>query len=156
MLQKHQKAILDWEVIGTIQDRFNFSLSNTSFQNRRKHIYEKIVAIENCHYLINYSFGYILKNFVTNEFRYFHASGGTDRVLLSSRLISRTEELMEFLLSISDDDLFHGTRKPDSQWVVDKVTNITFFLTKRINCPIGCGQNLANFVMDNPGVHALI
>ena len=139
-----------------MQNRFNFSLTNTSFQSRLKNIYEKIVAIKNCHYLINYSFGYILRNFVTNELRYFHASGGTDRVLLSSRLISRTEELMRFLLSISDDDLFHNTRKPDSQWVVDKVTNITFFFTKRINCPIGCGQNLANFVMDNPGVHALI
>ena len=114
------------------------------------------MAIENCHYLINYSFRYILRNFVSNELRYFHASGGTDRVLLSSRLISRTEELMEFLLSISNDELFHSTRNPDSQWVVDKVTNIFFFLTKRINCPIGCGQNLANFVMDNPGVHALI
>ena len=91
---------------------------------------------------------------MTNELRYFHASGGT--VLLSSRLISRTEDLMGFLLSISDDDLFLSTRKPDSQWVVDKATNITFFLTKRINCPIGCGQNLANFVMDNPGIHALI
>ena len=132
-----------------------FSLSNTSFKNRQKHIYEKIVAIENCHYLINYNFGYILRNFVTNELRYFHASGGTDRVLLSSRLISRTEELMGFLLSISDDDLFHRARKPNSGWCFVEVTNITVFLTKRINCPIGCGQNLANFVMDNPGVHAL-
>ena len=68
---------------------------------------------------------------MTNELRYFHASGGTDRVLLSSRLISRTEELMEFLLSISDDDLFHSTRKPDSQWVVDKVTNISFFFYQK-------------------------
>ena len=72
------------------------------------------MAIEKCHYLINYSFGYILRNFVTNELRYFHASGGTDRVLLSSRLISRTEDLMEFLLSISDDDLFHKARKSNS------------------------------------------
>ena len=80
MLQKHQKAIQDREVTGTVQDRFNFSLSNTSFKNRQKHIYEKIVAIENCHYLINYSFGYVLRNHMTNELRYFHASGGTDRV----------------------------------------------------------------------------
>ena len=54
----------------------------------------------------------------------------SDRVLLSSRLISRTEDLMGFLLSISDDDLFHSTRRPDSQRIVDKATNITFFLPK--------------------------
>ena len=114
------------------------------------------MAIENCHYFINYSFGYVLRNFVTNELRYFHASGGTDRVLLSSRLFSRTEVLMEFLLSIFDDDYFHSTHKPNSGWCFVEVTNITFFFTKRINCSIGCGQNLANFVMDNPGVHALI
>ena len=110
-----------------MQDRFNFSLSNTSFNNRQTHIYEKIVAIEKCHYSINYSFGCILRNFVTNESRYFHASGGTDRVLLSSRLISRTEDLMEFLLSISDDDLFHKARKPNSGWCFVEATNITFF-----------------------------
>ena len=123
-----------------MQYRFNFSLSSTSFKNRQKNVNEKIVAIENCHYLINYSFGYVLRNHVTNEMRYFQASGGTDRVLLSFRLISRTEELMGFLLSISDDNLFHSTRRPGSQWIVDKVTNIPFFFTKRINCPIGCGQ----------------
>ena len=59
LLQKHQKAIQDWEVTGTVQDRSNFSLLNTSFENRQKNIYEKIVAIENCQYVINYSFGYV-------------------------------------------------------------------------------------------------
>ena len=53
---------------------------------------------------------------MTNELRYFHASGGTDRVLLSSRLINRTEDLMGFLLSISDHDLFHSAGKPNSGW----------------------------------------
>ena len=85
---------------------------------------------------------------MTNELRYFHASGETDRVLLSSRLISRTEKLIEFLLSLSDDDLVHKARKPNSGWCFVEATNITFFLTKRINCPIGCGQNLANYVCD--------
>ena len=69
---------------------------------------------------------------MTNELRYFHTSGGTDRVLLSSRFISRTEELMGFLLSIFDDGLFHSTRRPGSQWIVDKATNITFFLPNKL------------------------
>ena len=90
-----------------------------------------------------------------NELYYFHASGGTDRVLTSSCLISRTEKLMGFLLSIYDDDLFYSTRRPDNQCYGDEVVDIIFF-TKKSNCPIGCGQNMAKLVMENKGVHAFI
>ena len=69
---------------------------------------------------------------MTNKLRYFHASGGTNHVLTSSQLISHTEELMGFFLLIYHDDRFHSTRRPDSQWIVNKVTNITFYLPEEL------------------------
>jgi len=36
---------------------------------------------------------------------------------------------------------------PDSSWVVDIVTNNTFFINKLKDHPIGCGFNLPDFVV---------
>ena len=44
---------------------------------------------------------------------------------------------------------------PNSQWVVEQVTNITFFVTKLRGHPIGRGQSLPHYIVENRGIDAL-
>ena len=74
-----------------------FAFEHFNEKSTKKHS-QKIAVIENCQYLINYGFGYVVRNYVTHELRYFQASGRTDRALTSLCLISCSEELMGFLL----------------------------------------------------------
>ena len=44
---------------------------------------------------------------------------------------------------------------PNSQWVVEQVTNITFFVTKLRGHPTGTGQSLRHYIVENCDIDAL-
>ena len=46
-------------------------------------------------------------------------------------------------------------RRPNSKWVVEQVTNITFFVTKLRGHPVGRGQSLPHYIVENRGIDAL-
>ena len=45
--------------------------------------------------------------------------------------------------------------RPNSSWVVEVVSNISFFVNKLKEHPIGCGINLPDFIVNNTGINAL-
>jgi len=62
-----------------------------------------------------------------------------------------------FLGKVFEQDMLEKAclSRPDSSWAVDIVTNITFFINKLKEHPIGCGINLPDFVVYNKGLYAL-
>ena len=62
-----------------------------------------------------------------------------------------------FLNKVFEQDMLEKTRlsRPNSSWVVEVVSNITFFINKPKEHPIGCGINLPDFIINNAGLNAL-
>ena len=62
-----------------------------------------------------------------------------------------------FLNKVFEQDMLEKTRlsRPNSLFVVEVVSNITFFINKLKEHPIGCGINLPDFILNNPGLNAL-
>ena len=106
---------------------------------------------------VNYSFGLILKHIKSGEYRYFHASQNMDRWLDHPKLISDRNELEIFLHDCFDGDLLEQANKkrPESSWVIEVITNVTFFINKLVDVPIGCGLSLPGFIVNNKGLHCL-
>ena len=106
---------------------------------------------------INFSFGFILCNRSDNSFRYWRASNGVDRILDHPQLISNFFDFETFLNKVFEQDMLEKARlsRPNSSWVVEVVSNITFFINKLKEHPIGCGINLPDFIVNNTGLHAL-
>ena len=46
-------------------------------------------------------------------------------------------------------------QRPSSKWVVDLITNVTFFVWKIRNHPIGRGTFLPTYIAENHGIAAL-
>ena len=46
--------------------------------------------------------------------------------------------------------------RPDTKLVLDKVTNVTFYVDKIKDHPIGCSRDLPTYVTDSRSVHALV
>jgi len=75
---QYWRSMRDFSKEGPIQDIFNFyiyddlvSLKNDFFDTFYK---------QNCRFCINFSFGFILRHRTNNEFRYWHAFNGNDRI----------------------------------------------------------------------------
>ena len=132
-----------------------FFFNRRSFHSFEKEIFNQIISSVHCAFKINYSFGYILHNRITGEYRYFHPSIGRFRLLDIPQLIRSAENLRDFLRGISDEEVFHHTSRPDSQWVVVEVTNVIFFVYKIASHPISCGDELPSYIIQNKGLRVL-
>ena len=72
-------------------------------------------------------------------------------------LVSNQDDLERLYLQIAEIDFLAWVRqqRPNSKWVVDLVTNVTWFVWKLRDHPIGRGKYLPHYLVENRGIDAL-
>ena len=151
-------AIRTHVVNGPVQTRYNRPL--TSLETRDLHdqlfllFHQQTTAFK-----INCSFGFILKNKITGRFRYYHSSNNCcGRYLEEPSLVTNSQTFNAFLERIREPDILQWaiTQRTNSDWVCELVTNVTFFLNRIVQHPIGCvGVNLPDYVKHNKAIVGL-
>ena len=125
---------------GPLQTRVNFRLSSLDTTDLHPPLYRLFQEQTNA-FKINLSYGFVLKNKNTGQYRYYHSSCNCcGRYLDEPELITDRGDFDEFLERIKQNDILQWviSQRPDSAWVCELVTNVTFFINKIINHPIGC------------------
>ena len=92
---------------------------------------------------INLSYGFVLRNKNTGRYKYYHSSCNCcGRYLDDPSLITNSEDFDDFLERIRETDVLQWVinQRPDSAWVCELVTNVTFFVNRIIDHPIGCAN----------------
>ena len=107
---------------------------------------------------INLSFDFILRNIETGVLRYYHPSQNNARFFYVPHLIRTEEDLERVLEELSRHDILEYIRqqRPDTKWVVHLLTNVTFYLNKLIQHPIGVRVVLPEFFHRNKGLVCLV
>ena len=126
MADHHWKSIKTFSKLGCVQDIFNFYINDDLFSLKNEFL--DMFYKQTCRFKINFSFGFILRNCSDNSFRYWHASSGVDRILDHPQLISNFLDFETFLNKVFEQDMLEKARlsRPNSSWVVEVVSNITF------------------------------
>ena len=90
--------------------------------------------------------------------RYYHASQNNARFFDVPHLIRTEEDLEKFLDELSRHDILEYIRqqRPDTKWVVHLLTNVTFYLNKLIQHPIGARVVVPDFFLRNQGLVCLV
>ena len=103
------------------------------------------------------SLAFVLRNNETGELQYHYASRNNNHLFDSPFQITTAADLQPVREALWDIDVLEWVRqkRPNSEWVVDQVTNVTFFATKLQGHPIGCGKNLPHYIVENRGIDAL-
>ena len=106
---------------------------------------------------LNVSFGFILRNNETGALQYYYASRNNEQVFEAPFQITTAADLQQVREALLNLDVLEWVRqrRPNSKWVVEQVTNITFFVTKLRGHPIGRGQSLLHYIVENCGIDAL-
>ena len=106
---------------------------------------------------LNVSFGFILRNNETGALRYYYASRNNEQVFEAPFQITTAADIPHVREALQNLDVLEWVRqrRPNSKWVVEQVTNITFFVTKLRGHPIGKGQSLPHYIVENRGIDAL-
>ena len=139
-----------------LQDWYNFRLSTISPSSLREQL-SRIFEDQTTVFKVNFAFGFILRNTETGALQYHHPSANNNLVLEQPFLISSPDDLERLYQQIAELDYLEWVRqqRPNSKWVVDLVTNITWFITKIRDHPIGRGKYLPGYIVDNIGITPL-
>ena len=139
-----------------LQDWYNFRLSSISPASFREQL-NRIFADQSTVFKVNFSFGFILRNTETGALQYHHPSANNNLVLEQPFLISSPDDLERLYQQIAEIDFLEWVRqqRPNSKWVVDLVTNVTWFVWKIRDHPIGRGKYLPGYIVDNTGITPL-
>ena len=88
---------------------------------------------------LNLSFGFILRNQETGDLRYYHASANNHLALPAPFIIRLEAELQQVREALNDWDVLEWVRheRDNSKWVVEQITNVTFFVNNLRGHPIG-------------------
>ena len=145
-------------VHGPVQTRYNHRLTTTNLRVLNEPL-GKLFNQQTVSFKINCSFGFILKDKVTSRLRYYHSSNNCcGRLLEEPSLITNRADFDSFLERIREPDILQWAiaQRPNSDWVCELVTNVTFFLNRIIHHPIGCvGVNLPDYVKHNKAIVGL-
>ena len=123
---------------GPVQSRYNFRLMTSDIGGLELgHIFtDQTTAFK-----INISYGFILRNRTSGRYKYYHSSCNCcGRYLDEPSLITNADTFENFLERINEPDILKWAlnQRPNSDWVVEIVTNATIFVNRILQHPIGC------------------
>ena len=141
---------------GPVQSRYNFNLMTSDTVGLELgHIFtDQTTAFK-----LNISYGFILRNRTSGRYRYYHSScNSCGRYLDEPSLITNAYTFENFLERINEPDILKWalSQRPNSDLVVEIVTNATIFVNRILQHPIGCvGIVLPPYVKFNRALTAL-
>ena len=154
--RKHWKKIKDSVKKGKLRDTYNFRLIALDLEYLSQLVDDTFGKQKNA-FKVNAAFGFILRNNETGELRYHYASSNT-RIFNAPFLIQNKLDLMSFLdqFLLQDPLEYARLQRPNSKWVVDLVTNMTLFVYKIPNHPIGGREvELPKYIRENRAIASL-
>ena len=108
---------------------------------------------------INLSYVFVLKNKYTGRYKYYNSSCNCcGRYLDEPSLITNIKDFDVSLERIRETDVLQWAinQRPDSAWLCELVTNVTFFVNRFIDHPIGCvGMTLPVYIKKNEAIIGL-
>ena len=157
-----QEYVLDkWSSIrthvvhGPVQTRYNRRL--TSLNTRDLHEPLRVLfEQQTTKFRINLSYGFILKDKQSGRFKYYHSSCKCcGRYLQEPSLIENSADFDQFIERTHESDILQWAiaQRPNSDWVCELETNVTLFINRYVQHPIGCvGINLPDYVKNNKAI----
>ena len=122
---------------GPVQSRYNIRLMTSDIGGLELgHIF----AAQTTAFKINISYGFILRNRTSGRYRYYHSSCNCcGRYLDEPSLIANAETFENFLERIKEPDIVKWalSQRPNSDGVVELVTNATIFVNLILQHPVG-------------------
>ena len=157
-VQENWGSIRTYVARGPVQTRYNHRLTTMDTRELQEPL-RQLFEEQTTSFKVNLSFGFILKQKVTGRLRYYHSSNNCcGRLLEEPSLITNRGDFDSFLERIREPDILQWAiaQRPNSDWVCELVTNVTFFLNRIVQHPIGCvGVTLPDYVKNNKAIVGL-
>ena len=158
-VQENWASVRTHVVNGPVQTRYNHRLKSMDTRDLHEPI-GQLFDQQTTAFKINLSFGFILREKQSGRLRYYHSSCNCcGRYLGEASLVTNLQTFNTLLERIEETDVLQWAiaQRPNSDWVVELVTNVTFFINRIVHHPIGCvGIDLPDYVKNNKAIVGLV
>ena len=158
-VQENWASVRTHVVRGPVQTRYNHRFTTPDMRVLKEPLGE-LFDEQTTAFKVNLSFGFILKQKVTGRLRYYHSSNNCcGRYMEEPALITNRADFESFQERIQEPDLLNWavSQRPNSDWICEMVTNVTFFVNKILQHPIGCVDVvLPDYVKRNKAIVGLV
>ena len=159
VVRAHWSTIRTRVTRGPLQCRYDYrltTLDTTVLEPSLRNVFQEQTNA----FKINLSYGFVLRNKNTGQYKYYHPSCNCcGRYLDEPSLVTNSKDFDKFLERIRETDVLQWAinQRPDSAWVCELVTNVTYFVNRIIDHPIGCVgmTDLPMYIKRNKAVIAL-
>ena len=131
-VQENWASVRTHVVRGPVQTRYNHRFTTPDMRVLKEPLGE-LFDEQTTAFKVNLSFGFILKQKVTGRLRYYHSSNNCcGRYMEEPALITNRADFESFQERIQEPDLLNWavSQRPNSDWICEMVTNVTFFVNK--------------------------
>ena len=157
-VQENWASVRTHVVRGPVQTRYNHRFTTPDMRLLNEPLGE-LFDEQTTAFKINCSFGFVLKQKENGRLRYYHSSNNCcGRYMEEPALITNRADFERFQERIQEPDLLNWavSQRPNSDWICEMVTNVTFFVNRIEDHPIGCiGFNLPTYVKNNKSIIGL-
>ncbi|KAJ8040703.1 hypothetical protein HOLleu_15076 [Holothuria leucospilota] len=156
LYKKHWRDIRTrFQTKGRLRNTYNFRLHTFTTEEMMvaaKQIFER----QETAFKINVGCGFFLRSVETCQLQYYYASNNTF-LFPEPMLVTGRPSFTTFLNALSSKDPADYVRlaRPNSRWVIEMVTNATFFVFKLRDHPIGGASRLPEFITNNKAIVSL-
>lgn len=153
VINQHCKLINNNFRTGRLSSEFNFKVCHLNNSILRD-LFIRICSKQFCGFKISASYGCILVDRVEGDLVYYSAAHN-QRFIPTPRVIKDTADKEAFCRELEQVDLTGVLQRPSSRWILKCVTNITYYVTKLTEVPIGSGAKLPPHLLKNRSLISL-
>ena len=125
----HWSAIKSYSHISKVQSVFNLRLNESSIPDLAPKLQAVFDSQKNA-FKLNSSLGFVLRHNDTAELRYYHSSINNNRLFDEQTLVDSPSDFHNFVEKLEETDFLEHARqaRPNSEWVVHFVTNLSLYI----------------------------
>lgn len=156
LVRSRWSAIRSYFKCQKIMDVFNFRLFQQNAE--LKNVLSKIWLTKiNSQVKLQCSLGFVLQHKTSHKLRYFHSSANNASLFRNAKHIGSLGDLLKICDLIEQTDLMQHAlaQRPNSEWTVLRLTNLTFFLSKLQFSKFGSPNSLPDYIKSNRSILSL-
>ena len=151
----HRKYIKPSRTVKKLSAVYNFQLHRFSMEEVKEHLLG-IFRDQTTAFKIKISLGYILRNTEDQALSYYYASSNNQLLFKDPFFVGNIKDLNIMTKKLDALDLLHHVAYPNSKFTFERITNVTFYVSKVLRCPIGTAIDFPAYLKNNRGLNCLV
>lgn len=152
---RHEKYIKPSRTIRVLSAVYNFQLHRLSVEEIKEHLLS-VFRDQRTSFKLKISLAFILRNNEDQSLHFYYSSQNNQLLFSDPYFVGNLADLNKLTHKIDELDLLNHVTYPSSKFSFVRITNVTFFLSKLLSCPIGAASEFPTYLKNNKGLVSLV